>query len=111
MKVRIKIDTWYIGTTFIFPHSLTLLQIRIMAKTADSDFLIQFGKQLEKLRKKKDLSYRKLAQNCSIDYSNISKIEKGTEKANITMLTLLELAKGLEIHPKKLLDFDFEVEE
>ncbi len=108
MKVRIKIDTWYIGTTFIFPHSLTLLQIRIMAKAADSDFLIQFGKQLEKLRKKKDLSYRKLAQNCNIDYSNISKIEKGTEKANITMLTLLELAKGLEIHPKKLLDFDFE---
>ncbi len=99
---------WYIETTFIFPHSLTLLQIRIMAKVVESDFLVQFGKQLEKLRKKKGLSYRKLAQNCNIDYSNISKIEKGTEKANITMLTLLELAKGLEIHPKKLLDFDFE---
>ena len=80
-----------------------------MAKAADSDFLIQFGKQLEKLRKKKDLSYRKLAQNCNIDYSDISKIEKG--KANITMLTLLELAKGLEIHPKKLLDFEFELQE
>ncbi len=77
-----------------------------MTKVVESDFLIQLGKQLEKLRKKKDLSYRKLAQNCNIDYSDISKIEKG--KANITMLTLLELAKGLEIHPKKLLDFDFE---
>jgi transcriptional regulator with XRE-family HTH domain len=39
-------------------------------------------------------------------YSDIGKIEKGI--ANITMLILLELAKGLEIHPKKLLDFDFE---
>lgn len=82
-----------------------------MTKVVENDFLIQFGKQLEMLRKKKGLSYRKLAQNCNIDYSNISKIEKGTEKANITMLTLLELAKGLEVHPKKLMDFEFEVEE
>lgn len=82
-----------------------------MAKIIESDFLIQFGKQVEMLRKKKNLSYRKLAQNCNIDYSNISKIEKGTEKTNITMLTLLELAKGLEVHPKKLLDFEFELEE
>lgn len=82
-----------------------------MAKVVESDFLIQLGKQVEKLRKKKNLSYRKLAQNCNIDYSNISKIEKGTEKANITMLTLLDLAKGLDVHPKKLLDFEFEVEE
>ena len=74
-----------------------------------SDFLNQLGKQLEKLRKKKNLSYRRLAQNCNIDYSDISKIEKG--KANITMLTLLDLAKGLEVHPKKLLDFEFEFEE
>ena len=81
----------------------------IMAKVLESDFLEQFGKQVEKLRKKKNLSYRKLAQNCNIDYSDISKIEKG--KANITMLTLLELAKGLEVHPKKLLDFEVEFEE
>lgn len=80
-----------------------------MAKVLESDFLEQFGKQVEKLRKKKNLSYRKLAQNCNIDYSDISKIEKG--KANITMLTLLELAKGLEVHPKKLLDFEVEFEE
>jgi len=80
-----------------------------MAKVLESDFLDQFGKQVEKLRKKKNLSYRKLAQNCNIDYSDISKIEKG--KANITMLTLLELAKGLEVNPKKLLDFEVEFEE
>ena len=80
-----------------------------MAKVLESDFLEQFGKQVEKLRKKKNLSYRKLAQNCNIDYSDISKIEKG--KANVTMLTLLELAKGLEVHPKKPLDFEVEFEE
>ena len=80
-----------------------------MEKVPNSDFLVQFGKQVEKSRKKKKLSYRKLAQNCNIDYSDISKIEKG--KANITMLTLLELAKGLEIHPKKLLDFEFDFED
>jgi transcriptional regulator with XRE-family HTH domain len=80
-----------------------------MEKIPNNDFLVQLGKQVEKSRKKKKLSYRKLAQNCNIDYSDISKIEKG--KANITMLTLLELAKGLEIHPKKLLDFEFNFED
>lgn len=82
-----------------------------MSKVLSSEFLIRFGKQIEKLRKRKKLSYRKLAQNCNIDYSDISKIEKGKEKANITLLTLLELAKGLEVQPKKLLDFDVEFEE
>jgi hypothetical protein len=36
--------------------------------------------------------------------SNIIKIEKG--QINAQMLTILELAKGLGIHPKKLLDFE-----
>ena len=30
------------------------------------------------------------------------------ESINITLLTVLELATALGIHPKKLLDFDFE---
>jgi hypothetical protein len=33
-------------------------------------------------------------------------MEKG--EINITLLTILELATALVIHPKKLLDFDFE---
>jgi len=45
-----------------------------------------------------------MALRCNIDYGDIQKIESG--KVNITILTLKELAKALELPPNKLLDFD-----
>jgi len=71
------------------------------------NYLNNFGKNLKTIRtKNKKLSLRKLAANCNIDHSDIGKIEKGD--VNITLLTVFDLAKGLGVHPKKLLDFDFE---
>lgn len=61
------------------------------------------SKHLETLRKSKKLSFRKLALNCDIDHSDIKKFEKGEK--NITLLTMLELAKGLGIPAKELMDF------
>ncbi|MCX2679850.1 helix-turn-helix transcriptional regulator [Galbibacter sp. EGI 63066] len=52
----------------------------------------------------KKLSYRKLAQLCDVDYSDISKIEKG--QIRIQLPTIYELAKGLGVHPKELFDFE-----
>ncbi|WP_114789958.1 helix-turn-helix transcriptional regulator [Niabella yanshanensis] len=72
-------------------------------------FLSELGNKLAYYRKKKNLSYRELAQLCSVDHSKISKIEKG--QVNIQILTILELSKGLGIQPKKLLDFEVELEE
>ena len=69
------------------------------------DFQILFGKQLEKLRTAKKLSYRQLAQRCDIDHSDISKIEKGG--TNIQLSSVLQLAKGLNVHPTDLFNFDF----
>ena len=68
----------------------------------------QFGEHLQKIRESKNLSLLKLSYNCSIDESNISKIEQG--KRNVTIATIFELAKGLDVHPKKLLDFMFIIE-
>ncbi|MFI5162362.1 MAG: helix-turn-helix domain-containing protein [Sphingobacteriales bacterium] len=65
--------------------------------------LTKFGKHLEALRKSKNLSFRKMAHNCDIEYSDIKRYEKG--EINMTFLTLLELAKGLGITLKDLLDF------
>jgi len=45
-----------------------------------------------------------LSYEFDIDYSDINKIEKGQK--NITLTTIIELAKGLSVQPKKLLDFD-----
>lgn len=75
-----------------------------MDEINSDDFLKSFGKNLKKIREKKGVSLRELAASCNVDHSNIGKIEKG--EFNITLLTILELSKGLEIHPKKLLDFE-----
>lgn len=71
-----------------------------------SEFQSLFGKQINQLRKEKKLSFRQLSLNCDIDYSDLSKIEKG--KKNIQLSTILELCKGLDKHPKELFSFDLE---
>ena len=72
----------------------------------DRGFLMIFGENLRKHRLKKGLSYRKLAQRCNVEYTHIRKIERGL--VSIQLLTILELAKGLNIHPKELFDFKFD---
>ncbi|MCY1464570.1 helix-turn-helix protein [compost metagenome] len=71
-------------------------------------FLHLFGKNIEKQRKHQKLSYRALAQYCDLDHSYISKIEKG--EVNVTIETILELMKGLNVPAKQLFDFDFDLE-
>jgi transcriptional regulator with XRE-family HTH domain len=68
-----------------------------------------FGENLQKIRNSKKISLLQLSYNCSVDESKISKIEHG--RFNIKLSTVYELAKGLDISPKKLLDFEFEFAE
>ncbi len=72
----------------------------------DRDLLKEFGKNLKKLREAKVFTLIALSYECDIDYSDINKIEKGQK--NVTLKTIVELAKGLDVSPKKLLDFEFE---
>ena len=80
-----------------------------MSKELKQQFQTSFGKQLEKFRVLQGLSYRQLAQRCDLDHSVISKIEKG--EVNIQIGTVMELAKGLKVHPKDLFDFKFDLDE
>lgn len=66
-----------------------------------------FGTHIRKLRDSKNYSLRKVASKCNLDNSNISKIENG--KFNVQLSTIIELAKGLDEHPSKLLDYDFDL--
>jgi transcriptional regulator with XRE-family HTH domain len=66
----------------------------------------RFGAHLKSVREGKGLSLRRLAELCDLDNSNISKIEHG--KYDIQLSTIVELAKGLDVHPRELLDYDFE---
>lgn len=68
-------------------------------------YLEKFGENVLKRRIELKLSYRQLAQRCDIDFSAISKIEKGQK--SFEFQTIIELARGLEIHPKELFDFSF----
>ena len=63
----------------------------------------KFGKNLQKIREAKKLSLLDMSYNCALDESHISKIEHG--KFNISLSTIAELAKGLDVHPTELLDF------
>ena len=80
-----------------------------MVSQRRNEYLDAFGKQLKKIRKIKNFSYRKMAQHCNVDYSDISKIEKG--KINIQLSTIFELARGLEVRPKELFDFELELQD
>ncbi|RTZ01336.1 XRE family transcriptional regulator [Flavobacterium sp. RSP49] len=77
-------------------------------ETTKSEFLLQFGKRLGEIKKQKGLSFRKIAENCDLDASFISKIEKGTE--NVTLETILNLSYGLKIQPKEFFDFKIDLE-
>ncbi|MFD0765414.1 helix-turn-helix domain-containing protein [Mucilaginibacter lutimaris] len=74
-----------------------------MNRSLDRSFLKPFGDNLKRLRLAKGLSYRKMAQNCLIDHADIKKYELG--ETNLSLLTILELAKGLNIEAKELLNF------
>ncbi|PJX28493.1 transcriptional regulator [Psychroflexus sp. S27] len=75
-------------------------------KENNKSLLLLMGKRIKYLRKEQGLSLRKLAQRCDVDFSDINKIEKG--ERNMQMTTLFELAKGLEVHPRDLFDFEGE---
>lgn len=77
----------------------------MITDSVNIDFQKQFGNKLKEIRSKKKLSYRQLDALTTLDHSYISKIEKGG--VNVTMETVLELAKGLGIQPKELFDFEF----
>jgi len=78
-------------------------------KEKDQERLRKIGAKVRKVREKSDLSQQQLAARCDVDRGKISKIENATANYNIT--TLIELAKGMEVHPKMFLDIDFEFEQ
>ena len=72
----------------------------------DNQYLVSFGKRLEQLKKESGLSYRKIAANCNVDHGDIKRYVDG--KINPTLLTIIDLAKGLGVDPKSLLDTNWD---
>ena len=76
-------------------------------KPKDKKRLQKFRGNLVRLRQERELSQRGLSYLCDVDYSKISKLEND-ENTNLNLTTLFELAKGLGVHPKELIDYEFD---
>lgn len=76
-------------------------------KARDKKRLLRFRENLIRLRKEKGLSQRGLSYLCDIGHAKISRLE-ADDNSNLTLTTLFELAKGLGVHPKELIDYDFD---
>jgi transcriptional regulator with XRE-family HTH domain len=76
-------------------------------KPRDKKRLLKFRENLVKLRKQKGLSQRGLSYLCDVGHAKISRLESD-ENSNLNLPTLFELAKGLGVHPKELIDYDFD---
>lgn len=66
-----------------------------------------FGEQLRKLRLTKGISMRKLAAEADMEYSQLSKIERGI--INTTISTAYTLSETLDIPMKEFFDFELPV--
>lgn len=70
-------------------------------------YMKEFAANLHKLREKKFKTMNNVATNSSFDSSNYNKYELG--KGNPTIETILKMASLLQIPPKELFDFEFDI--
>ncbi|WP_017259509.1 helix-turn-helix domain-containing protein [Pedobacter arcticus] len=74
-----------------------------MNEARDKVRLTNFGDNLRKIREKLNLSQDEVVANCDVTKGNLSNIENGKKDFHFT--TLLEIAKGLGVEAKDLLNF------
>jgi transcriptional regulator with XRE-family HTH domain len=67
----------------------------------EKDYLILIGKNIAKIRKQRGLTSKELGYQCDIEKSNLIPIEKG--RINVTIGTLVKIAKALEVDIGELL--------
>ncbi len=68
-------------------------------------FYKALGSNIDKLRKKKGLSFQEMSYRCDIEKSNLVKLAKHGE--NVTAKSLYKISKGLEVPLKMIFDFKY----
>lgn len=68
-------------------------------------FLKALGKNIDKHRKAKGISFQEMAYRCDIEKSNLVKMT--THGENITANTLYKISQGLEVPLKTIFDFKY----
>lgn len=65
------------------------------------------GERIHTVRNIKNLKQNDLEFLTGIDTADISKYESG--KGNLTLKTLMKFANALQVHPKELFNFEFDI--
>lgn len=86
-----------------FFHAIIPIIVKGYSIMDKQGFLIRLGKQVVKLRIQKGWSQSELARNCFKDRQSIERLEKG--KINPSSFYLYEIAEGMGVSVKDLLDF------
>lgn len=68
-------------------------------------FYKALGLHIDKIRKKKKLSFQEMAYRCDIEKANLVRIT--TQGTNITSKTLYKISKGLEMPLKAIFNFKY----
>ena len=74
-----------------------------MNEARDRKRLKEFGEHIRRIRESKNLSQDDVVKACDLTKGNLSMIENGNKDFYFT--TLLEIAKGLNVTVKSLLDY------
>lgn len=78
-------------------------------KIKNQKYLDAFGKHVKDLIKEKRKTPEDVAAIGQIETKQVYRIINGEHST--TLSVLIAIAKGLELHPKKLLDFEFNLDE
>ncbi len=70
-------------------------------------YLKEFGNNLRNIRRRQGLSMETLANDAEMEYRQLGRIERG--EINTTIISLLKIAKALNVDMKMLFDFESEI--
>ncbi|HEU4791751.1 MAG TPA: helix-turn-helix transcriptional regulator [Flavobacterium sp.] len=73
----------------------------------NADIQKHIGKRISEIRSKNDQTQQDIEFLTGIDSAEVSKYESG--KRNLTLKTLMKFATALQVHPKELFDFEFDI--
>ncbi len=71
----------------------------------DEKFRKALGRNIDRIRKRKKLSFQEMAYSCDIEKSNLVKLAKNG--SNATLKTLFKISTGLNVSMKVIFDFEY----
>jgi transcriptional regulator with XRE-family HTH domain len=74
-------------------------------KVRYQEYLIAFGENLKRIMEEKGMSPEDVAAQAELEPKQIYRVRNGEHSA--TLSVVYAIAKGLDVHPKHLFDFEY----